>query len=101
MNSHVLTSSIATDGALASIRRALDQRGQTWKVFLKLTGPAVVVSVAYVDPGNIATNLEAGARFGYSLLWVALLANVIAMFFQTLSAKLGIVSGHNLAELAR
>src|ERR1700682_6078398 len=64
-------------------------------------GPAVVVSVAYMDPGNFATNIQAGARYGYSLLWVVLLANLIAMLFQVLSAKLGIVTGRNLAELCR
>jgi manganese transport protein len=54
-----------------------------------------------MDPGNFATNIQAGAKYGYSLLWVVLLANVIAMLFQSLSAKLGIVTGHNLAELCR
>lgn len=64
-------------------------------------GPAVIVSIAYVDPGNIATNIQGGARYGYALLWVVLLANIIAMLFQGLSAKLGIVTGRNLAELCR
>jgi len=68
---------------------------------LPFFGPAVVVSVAYMDPGNFATNIQAGARYGYSLLWIVLLANVIAMLFQSLSAKLGIVTGRNLAELCR
>jgi manganese transport protein len=68
---------------------------------LRFIGPSVVVSVAYVDPGNIATNIQAGALYGYSLIWVVLLANLIAMLFQGLSAKLGIVTGHNLAELCR
>jgi manganese transport protein len=61
----------------------------------------VIASIAYMDPGNFATNIQAGARYGYGLLWVVLLANVIAMLFQALSAKLGIVSGRNLAELCR
>jgi manganese transport protein len=64
------------------------------------TGPAVVASIAYIDPGNFATNIQAGAKYGYSLLWVALGANLIAMLFQALSAKLGIVTGRNLAELS-
>ena len=64
-------------------------------------GPAVVASIAYMDPGNFATNIQAGARYGYSLLWVVLLANLVAMLFQALSAKLGIVTGRNLAELCR
>src|ERR1700690_947213 len=69
--------------------------------FLPFAGPAVIASVAYMDPGNFATNIQAGARYGYGLVWVVLLANLIAMLFQALSARLGIVSGQNLAELSR
>jgi manganese transport protein len=68
---------------------------------LLFAGPAVVASIAYVDPGNFATNLQAGAKYGYSLLWVVLVANVVAMLFQALSAKLGIVTNRNLAEISR
>jgi manganese transport protein len=68
---------------------------------MPFAGPAVVVSVAYMDPGNFATNIQAGARYGYALLWVVPLANIIAIVFQSLSARLGIVSGRNLAELCR
>ncbi len=64
-------------------------------------GPAVIASIAYMDPGNFATNIQAGAKYGYGLMWVVVLANVIAMLFQALSAKLGIVTGKNLAELCR
>ena len=64
-------------------------------------GPAVIASIAYIDPGNFATNIQAGARYGYALLWVVLIANVIAMLFQALSAKLGIVTRRNLAEVCR
>jgi manganese transport protein len=69
--------------------------------YLVFAGPAVVASIAYIDPGNFATNIQAGAKYGYSLLWVVLAANVIAMLFQALSAKLGIVTGRNLAEISR
>ncbi|HET7848863.1 MAG TPA: Nramp family divalent metal transporter [Pseudolabrys sp.] len=69
--------------------------------YLAFAGPAVVASIAYIDPGNFATNIQAGAKYGYSLLWVVLLANLIAMQFQSLSAKLGIVTGRNLAETCR
>ena len=72
-----------------------------WHSYLAFAGPAVIASIAYVDPGNFATNIQAGAKFGYGLLWVVLLANVIAMLFQALSAKLGIVTGRNLAEICR
>jgi len=66
-----------------------------------LLGPAFVASVAYVDPGNFATNFQGGAQFGYTLAWVILLANLMAMLVQYLSAKLGVVTGMNLPELCR
>jgi manganese transport protein len=62
-------------------------------------GPTFIASVAYLDPGNFATNITAGAKHGYQLLWVVLLANVMAMLFQALSAKLGIVTGRSLARI--
>lgn len=68
---------------------------------LLFAGPAVVASIAYMDPGNFATNIQAGARYGYALLWVVLAANLVAMLAQALSAKLGIATGRNLAELCR
>lgn len=71
------------------------------RAYLAFVGPAVVASIAYMDPGNFATNIQAGAKYGYTLLWVVLLANLIAMLFQALSAKLGIVTGRNLAEMCR
>jgi manganese transport protein len=64
-------------------------------------GPAFIASVAYMDPGNFATNIQGGAKYGYMLLWVILTSNLMAMLLQTLSAKLGIASGQNLAELCR
>jgi manganese transport protein len=67
--------------------------------YLAFAGPAIVASIAYMDPGNFATNVQAGAKYGYGLLWVVLLANLVAMLFQGLSAKLGIVTGRNLAEM--
>ena len=76
------------------------QRGDVG-AYLAFAGPAVIASIAYMDPGNFATNIQAGAKYGYGLLWVVLLANLIAMLFQALSAKLGIVTGRNLAEMCR
>lgn len=64
-------------------------------------GPAFIASVAYVDPGNFATNIQGGAQFGYMLLWVIIGSNIMAMLIQTLSAKLGIATGKNLAEICR
>src|SRR6266566_1775094 len=68
---------------------------------LPFLGPAFIASVAYVDPGNFATNIAAGSKFGYTLVWVIVAANLIAMLIQTLSAKLGIATGRNLPELCR
>jgi manganese transport protein len=68
---------------------------------LSMLGPAFVAAVAYVDPGNFATNLQGGAQLGYELLWVVLLANLMAMLVQYLSAKLGIATDHSLPELCR
>jgi len=64
-------------------------------------GPAFIAAVAYIDPGNFATNITGGAKFGYLLLWVVLAANLVAMLIQAQSAKLGIATGKNLAELCR
>src|SRR5258708_11312988 len=85
---------LAARGVLAGQRGGLAGR-------LAFVGPAVIASIAYIDPGNFATNIQAGAKYGYQLLWVVLAANLIAMLFQALSAKLGIVTGRNLAELCR
>ncbi len=89
-----------TDRTVTDIRKVL--AGKTnWRSPLLFAGPAVVASIAYMDPGNFATNIGAGARYGYALLWVVLAASIAAMLFQSLSAKLGIVTGRNLAELCR
>jgi manganese transport protein len=64
-------------------------------------GPAFIAAVAYIDPGNFATNIAGGAKFGYTLLWVIVASNLMAMLIQTLSAKLGIATGRNLAEVCR
>ena len=79
---------------------AILARGRT-RATVAMLGPAFVASVAYVDPGNFATNIQGGARFGYLLLWVVLAANLMAMLIQYLSAKLGIVTDRNLPELCR
>src|SRR5713101_4026900 len=64
-------------------------------------GPAYLVSVGYMDPGNWATDLEGGARFGYALIWVLLMSNLMAVLLQTLAARLGVVTGHDLAQGCR
>ncbi len=70
-----------------------------WKQFLKYLGPAFIVSVAYIDPGNFATNISGGSKFNYNLVWVILWSNLMAIFLQTISAKLGIATGANLPEM--
>src|ERR1700719_4821413 len=90
-----------TARSIAAAREVLAGRRSGFAARLAFVGPAVVASIAYIDPGNFATNIQAGAKYGYDLLWVVLTANLIAMLFQALSAKLGIVTGRNLAEMCR
>jgi manganese transport protein len=88
---------------LSKAGQALSGKGKKGGLrrLLPFLGPAFIASVAYMDPGNFATNIQGGAQFGYLLLWVIVASNLIAMLVQTLSAKLGIASGKNLAELCR
>ena len=72
-----------------------------WRRMFAFAGPAYLVSVGYMDPGNWATDIEGGARFGYRLLWVLVMSNAMAILLQTLSARLGIVSGRDLAQACR
>jgi manganese transport protein len=88
----------ATSGDFAAGRRKSDSAITLPKV-MKYIGPAFVVSVAYIDPGNFATNISGGSMFNYSLVWVILWSNVMAIFLQSMSAKLGIATGHNLPEM--
>src|SRR3982074_1939885 len=91
-----------TDRAILAGSEALAGGGGGRRSLLPFAGPAVMASVAYMDPGNFATNIQAGAKYNYDLLWVVVLASIVAMFFfQALSAKLGIATGRNLAELSR
>ncbi len=82
-------------------RRSLDGHSRGLPRIWPFLGPAFIAAVAYIDPGNFATNIAGGAKFGYLLLWVVLAANLIAMVVQTQSAKLGIATGRNLAEACR
>ena len=86
---------------LRAAHAALSGRRSGFSALWPFLGPAFVASVAYIDPGNFATNVAAGAKFGYLLLWVVLSANLMAMLVQTLSAKLGIATGRNLPEVCR
>jgi manganese transport protein len=90
------------EAAVARAARAsLEGRARGISRLWPFLGPAFIAAVAYIDPGNFATNISAGAQFGYLLLWVVVAANLIAMLIQTQSAKLGIATGKNLPELCR
>ncbi len=75
--------------------------GHWWRRMFAFAGPAYMVSVGYMDPGNWATDLEGGARFGYQLIWILLMSNLMAVLLQTLSARLGLVAGRDLAQACR
>ncbi|MGC9195456.1 MAG: Nramp family divalent metal transporter [Syntrophobacteraceae bacterium] len=87
------------DSALEILQKGPGKGGLT--NLIPFMGPAFIASVAYIDPGNFATNIQGGAQFGYTLLWVIAASNLMAMLIQILSAKLGIATGLNLAELCR
>jgi manganese transport protein len=100
------TDTIVTSGdykTIAQASRVLSGGGPKRRLarLWPFLGPAFIASIAYVDPGNFATNIESGAKYGYLLLWVVVASNLMAMLIQTLSAKLGIATGFNLAELCR
>lgn len=89
-----------TVAAAAEVLNGQSKKGALARL-LPFLGPAFIASVAYMDPGNFATNIQGGAQFGYMLLWVIVASNLMAMVLQTLSAKLGIATGMNLAEVSR
>ena len=106
MASEVLSTARPKSGDIGTVRAAAEVlSGRTRKGFfarvLPFLGPAFIASVAYIDPGNFATNIQGGARYGYMLLWVIVASNLMAMLIQALSAKLGIATGRNLPELCR
>src|SRR5947208_12448006 len=86
---------------LRAAERSLNGEHRGLRAVAPFLGPAFIAAVAYVDPGNFATNMAGGSRFGYMLLWVVLGANLMAMLIQSMSAKLGIATGRNLPEVCR
>ncbi len=86
---------------LEAAERVLSGERRGIRAMLPFLGPAFIAAVAYVDPGNFATNMAGGSRFGYTLLWVVLTANLMAMLIQSMSAKLGIATGRSLPEVCR
>jgi len=102
------TNTLAVDRARAAEQRtisaardAINGKVKGIRALLPFLGPAFVASIAYVDPGNFATNIQSGARFGYKMLWVIVLANLMAMLLQNMSAKIGIATRKSLPELCR
>ncbi|MCC6628524.1 MAG: Nramp family divalent metal transporter [Chloroflexi bacterium] len=94
------TADAATVAAAGAVLTGVSQRRGLARL-LPFLGPAFIAAVAYIDPGNFATNIQGGAEYGYLLLWVVVASNLMAMLIQSLSAKLGIATGHNLPELIR
>ncbi|MCE9558388.1 MAG: Nramp family divalent metal transporter [Armatimonadetes bacterium] len=102
-NSEPILSPLAASSGESDIKGSvsLPKGGSAFRRFLAFSGPAVMVSVGYMDPGNWGTDLAGGSKYGYALLWVILLSNLIAQFLQVLCVKLGLVTGMDLAEACR
>lgn len=93
--------SYKVDKTIEAARASISGQRKGIRALLPFLGPAFVASIAYIDPGNFATNIQSGSQFGYKMLWVVVLANLMAMLLQNMSAKLGIATGKNLSELCR
>jgi len=89
--------------SLHDVHQSINVQGQKskFKKILSFFGPAYLISVGYMDPGNWATDLAGGSQFGYALIWVLLMSNIMALLLQSLSARLGIVWGKDLAQCNR
>src|SRR5215213_2716709 len=93
---------INSEASLSEVHESVDiKRKAGWKKIFAFFGPAYLVSVGYMDPGNWATDLAGGSKFGYTLIWVLLMSNIMALILQNLSARLGIVRGRDLAQANR
>src|SRR5687768_17115172 len=92
-----------SDASLSEVHASVDvgRKSTTWKKIFAFFGPAYLVSVGYMDPGNWATDIAGGSKFGYTLIWVLLMSNIMALLLQSLSARLGIVRGRDLAQANR
>jgi len=92
------------DTSLSEVHQSVDTtnlKKPGWRRILSFFGPAYLVSVGYMDPGNWATDLAGGSKYGYTLIWVLLMSNLMALLLQSLSARLGIVRGRDLAQANR
>src|SRR5215216_2456780 len=92
-----------SDASLSEVHETIDVNSRKigWRRVLAFFGPAYLVSVGYMDPGNWATDLAGGSKYGYTLIWVLLMSNIMALLLQSLSARLGIVRGRDLAQANR
>ena len=86
--------------SLSEVHETVDvpSKGSNWRRWLAISGPALMVAVGYMDPGNWATDIAGGSRYNYTLIWVLLMSNIMAILLQTLAARLGIVSRRDLAQ---
>jgi manganese transport protein len=89
------------NASLSEVHSSVDTSRSGWRKLLAFMGPAYLISVGYMDPGNWATDIAGGSQFGYQLIWVLLMSNLIALLLQSLSARLGIVRGRDLAQASR
>src|SRR5688500_15563865 len=88
--------------SLSEVNASVDTtQGKGWRKLLAFLGPAYLVSVGYMDPGNWATDIAGGSKFGYTLIWVLLMSNLMALLLQSLAARLGVVKGWDLAQASR
>src|SRR5947209_20173871 len=98
----VAAGSVGAARSLEDVHRSVPIPPRSWwRRFLAFSGPALMVSVGYMDPGNWGTDLAAGSQFGHRLLWVLLMSNLMALLLQTLATRLGVVTGHDLAQAGR
>src|SRR4051794_6999056 len=100
---YIMIRQLNTGTSLSEVHQSVDTTTQKrgWRRILSFLGPAYLVSVGYMVPGNWATDLAGGSKFGYSLIWVLLMSNLMALLLQGLSARLGIVRGRDLAQANR
>src|SRR6476659_3266222 len=99
----MMINKLTQDNSLSEVHETVDisSKRKGWRRILAFFGPAYLVSVGYMDPGNWATDLAGGSKYGYTLIWVLLMSNIMALLLQSLSARLGIVRGRDLAQANR
>src|SRR3954466_5898065 len=98
-----MKNNLSHDASLSEVHESVDisKQKNPWRKIFAFFGPAYLVSVGYMDPGNWATDIAGGSKFGYTLIWVLLMSNVMALLLQSFSARLGIVRGRDLAQASR